>query len=83
MSDGTVTQFGTTAEIYRKPDSLTAARVFSDPPINAARIRRPGRRRSLRPGCHGRSAARRRLPDGDYTMAIRPHHVSPLSGGAD
>ncbi len=84
MSDGTVTQFGTTAEIYRKPDSLTAARVFSDPPINAARISKTGTQAKLATGVswtiRGEAAG---LPDGDYTMAIRPHHVSPLSGGAD
>ncbi|MEL7167229.1 MAG: ABC transporter ATP-binding protein, partial [Pseudomonadota bacterium] len=34
MEDGTVTQFGPTATIYRAPTTLAAARVFSDPPIN-------------------------------------------------
>ena len=38
MEDGHVRQFGPTAEIYRNPASLAAARTFSDPPINAGSV---------------------------------------------
>ncbi|WP_237478978.1 ABC transporter ATP-binding protein [Lichenibacterium dinghuense] len=34
LSEGRVTQFGPTARVYREPDTLAAARVFSDPPLN-------------------------------------------------
>ena len=79
MSDGTVAQFGATAEIYRQPETLMAAQIFSDPPINAAPIIKAGA--SARLGAdvtwqlHGTAAD---LPDGAYTVAIRPHHVSPV-----
>ena len=80
MDDGVVTQFGTTADIYRKPENLTAARVFSDPPINAAAIVKSGQTASMETGVSwtldGPAAG---LPDGPYTVAIRPHHVTPLS----
>ncbi len=80
MEDGVVTQFGPTAQIYRKPQSLTAARVFSDPPINAAQITKTGSQASLATGVvwtlTGPAAS---LPDGQYTMAIRPHHVTPVA----
>lgn len=80
MDDGVVTQFGTTADIYRKPHSLTAARVFSDPPINSAEIVKTGSEARLKTGVtwplEGAAAA---LPDGAYTVAIRPHHVTPAS----
>ncbi|MDF1669074.1 MAG: ABC transporter ATP-binding protein [Roseovarius sp.] len=80
MDDGAVTQFGTTAEIYRKPENLTAARVFSDPPINAAEIVKSGAQARLKTGVtwdmQGGAA---NLPDGVYTMAIRPHHVTPIA----
>lgn len=80
MDDGIVTQFGPTAEIYRTPANLTAARVFSDPPINAARITKTGTTATLRTGVSwpitGQAAD---LPDGDYTVAIRPHHVTPAA----
>ena len=79
MDDGVVTQFGPTAEIYRKPATLTAARVFSDPPINAACVVKAGSEVRLNSGVSwsltGKAAE---LPDGKYVVAIRPHHVTPL-----
>lgn len=79
MSDGVVTQFGQTAEIYRKPTTLTAAQVFSDPPINSAEIQKTGTQAKLATGVtwpmKGPAAE---LPDGTYTVAIRPHHVLPF-----
>ena len=84
MDNGVVTQFGRTAEIYRKPANLTAARVFSDPPINAATIVKKGTQARLPTGVswtmQGHAAS---LPDGDYTVAIRPHHVLPVQSGPD
>ena len=83
MDDGVVTQFGPTAEIYRKPATLAAARVFSDPPINAAKITKTGDQAQLQTGIFwtmkGEAAA---LPDGTYTLAIRPHHVLPTQANA-
>ena len=79
MDDGIVTQFGPTGAIYRKPATLAAARVFSDPPINAARIDKRGTTATLETGVswqlNGPAAD---LTDGTYTIAIRPHHVSPV-----
>ncbi len=84
MDGGVVTQFGPTAGIYRQPATLTAARVFSDPPINAAEITKSGDQATLRTGVSWRmqgSAAT--LPDGTYTVAIRPHHVLPMQGAPE
>ena len=68
MHEGRITQFGPTAEIYRKPNSLVSARVFSDPPINIARVTKKGKQTAIVPWrrvlAHGRwrrKAARRRL----------------------
>ncbi len=78
MDDGIVTQFGKTADIYRKPATLTAARVFSDPPINAARVTKAGAEARLQTGVSWMmQGAAADLPDGDYMVAIRPHHVLP------
>lgn len=80
MEDGSVTQFGPTAEIYRKPQNLTAARVFSDPPINAADVVKTGREARMETGVTWTlQGAAADLPDGAYTVAIRPHHVTPVS----
>ncbi len=78
MSDGHVAQFGPTAEIYRKPANLMAASVFSDPPINAAQIIKTGTTATMnaetRWTLEGHAAF---LPDGAYTVAVRPDNVVP------
>ncbi len=78
MDDGRVTQFGPTAETYRKPDNLTAARVFSDPPINAATIEKAGNTAQMGQVSWSLSGTAASLADGTYTVAIRPHHVTPV-----
>jgi glycerol transport system ATP-binding protein len=78
LHEGRVVQYGPTSEIYRGPDSLLAAQVFSDPPINTAAITKHGARIVIEGGLEwdvgGRLAA---IPDGPYTIAIRPHHIEP------
>ncbi len=84
MDDGYITQFGPTASIYRKPENLTAARVFSDPPINAAPVTKQGDQARLSTGVSWTvKGAAADLPDGMYTVAIRPHHVRPVTDAPD
>ena len=85
MNDGHVMQFGPTADIYRNPDNLTAARIFSNPPINAVGVVKKGAQAHLECGaCWGLEGAAARLPDGKYTMAVRAHRVLPMrTGNAD
>jgi glycerol transport system ATP-binding protein len=82
MHEGRITQFGPTAEVYRRPAGLRTARVFSDPPINAVRVTKQGGRFILndRIGWDA-EGARVGLPDGNYMMGIRPHHVTPRGIG--
>lgn len=80
MDDGRVTQFGDTASIYRNPDNVTSARVFSDPPINTADIVKQGDTARLGSGeSWALSGAAAGLADGAYVIAIRPHHVLPVA----
>ena len=79
LHEGRVTQFGATGETYRRPHDLLTAQVFSDPPMNTATVVKRGAEMSL-PGdvtwkAEGKATA---LADGEYTMGIRPHHVSPV-----
>jgi glycerol transport system ATP-binding protein len=39
LDEGSLLQFGPTAQGYRRPRSLAAARAFSDPPLNVMRAR--------------------------------------------
>jgi len=81
LHEGRVTQFGPTSTIYRRPNTLTSARVFSDPPINVARIRKAGDEIVVGERVRwpvGRAA--RHLADGDYSIGIRPHHITPHRG---
>ena len=80
MDDGCVRQFGPTAEIYRNPVSLSAAQIFSDPPINLAKVVKHGSKMRLDQIEWELPAKFRSLGDGDYQMAIRPHHVLPQEG---
>lgn len=84
MEDGAVIQFGDTPDIYRAPRNLAAARVSSDPPINITRVIKKGQYAELMNGSrwvlNGKVAD---LVDGEYIMAIRPHHVTPDPCGLD
>jgi glycerol transport system ATP-binding protein len=82
MHEGRITQFGPTAEVYRRPTGLRTARVFSDPPINTAGVIKKGNRFILndRVGWDAQGA-HAELPDGHYIMGIRPHHVTPHGSG--
>ena len=66
-------------EVYREPADLTSARVFSDPPINVATASKvTAAEIVLDDGVHWPAPpALRALPDGDLTVALRPHHVRP------
>jgi len=82
LAEGRVTQFGETAKLYREPADLDTARVFSDPPINVAPVRKAGAEIVL--GDVARwpaGGAIAEAPDGEYLVGVRPHHVSPRDGG--
>jgi glycerol transport system ATP-binding protein len=81
LHEGRITQFGPTAEIYRRPADLVTARVFSDPPINvAAAVKRGGEMRIGKDVVLPLGAAGAGLADGAYMLGIRPHHIRPVAG---
>ncbi|WP_274425619.1 ABC transporter ATP-binding protein [Chelativorans sp. YIM 93263] len=77
LSEGRVTQFGQTIEVFRNPLDLLTARTFSDPPLNTIEVRKD-RDRFLLEGTTGLPvpAALSGLRDADYTLGFRPHHLS-------
>jgi glycerol transport system ATP-binding protein len=87
MIEGKVAQFGPSSQIYHQPNLLQSAQVFSEPPINTARVTKSGDRISITGNVPSNVSSNvqweaagnaRTLPDGQYTMAIRPHHVTPF-----
>ena len=77
LARGRVTQFGPTGAIYRDPDNLESAAIFSEPPINIVPVRKAGDRLlgladqswPVPPPLLG-------IADGNYTLALRPHNVT-------
>ncbi|TIV32249.1 MAG: ABC transporter ATP-binding protein, partial [Mesorhizobium sp.] len=77
LSEGRVTQFGPTVEVFRKPVDLVTARTFADPPLNTIVLSKKGADFLLEGGV--------KLPvppelagisDASYTIGFQPHHLS-------
>ena len=77
MDDGYVRQFGQTSHIYRNPITLSASQIFSDPPINHAKVIKRGTQMHLDQFQWELPSKFQSLADGDYQIAIRPHHILP------
>ena len=81
VHEGRITQYGPNGTVYRQPVDLTTARVFSDPPINTAEVVKRGDTIRLSERVSWTAAGSlRALPDGGYTLGLRPHHVLPAPG---
>ena len=84
LNQGRVVQFGKTSTVYRNPDSLESARVFSDPPVNVASIDKLGNTAHLSDSVSWQLPSRLTgLQDGSYKIGIRPHHLSPDGTGVE
>ncbi len=81
LHEGRVTQFGPTSQGYRRPRDLISAQVFSDPPINTHTAVKAGRLLKLEDGPQWTLVKEPAIADGPYTIAVRPHHVTPRSPG--
>jgi len=77
LSEGRVTQFGPTIEVFRAPDDLLTARTFSDPPLNSIVLLKHGARFLLDGGVAlPVPAGIVGIADGPYTIGFQPHHLS-------
>jgi glycerol transport system ATP-binding protein len=82
LHEGRITQFGETAQVYRRPVDLVTAQAFSNPPINVATITKQGETILLGDTVRwSADAAMRQRPDGRYTVGIRPHHIALGANG--
>jgi glycerol transport system ATP-binding protein len=77
LSEGRVTQFGPTIEVFRKPNDLITARTFADPPLNTIVLRKSGARFLLDGGVSLPVPADiTGVADASYTIGFQPHHLS-------
>ncbi|UIJ94737.1 ABC transporter ATP-binding protein [Sinorhizobium meliloti] len=77
LSEGRITQFGRTIDVYRRPVDIVTARTFADPPLNTIGLLKTGSQFVL----EGKPVLAvpshlRSLADGPCTVAFQPHHLS-------
>ncbi|HEV7321008.1 MAG TPA: ABC transporter ATP-binding protein [Ensifer sp.] len=85
LSQGRITQFGKTIDVYRRPVDLITARTFADPPLNTIELVKSGSTFTL----DGKPvltvpAHLSAIADGPCTVAFQPHHIAferPQGGG--
>ena len=89
LHQGTISEFGPTVDVYRRPKSLLTARTFSDPPLNIAAVTKRGDRFVYEGGGEGERveiAVPERfagLAEAPCTIALRPHHLALQPPGAN
>ena len=75
LSEGRVTQFGPTVEVFRRPADLVTAQTFSDPPMNVLDV-------EARAGAFdlGGATMPADVAPGRYRLGFRPHHLALQPG---
>ncbi|MCS6758576.1 MAG: ABC transporter ATP-binding protein [Candidatus Devosia euplotis] len=77
LSEGRITQFGKTIDVFRRPHDLITARTFSDPPLNSIVMRKAGASFQIEGGfAFAVPAHLGAIADGAYTIGFQPHHMS-------
>lgn len=77
VEKGRLVQFGPTGSVYRDPQNLSSAAIFSEPPINRLALHKQGAS-LVAPGGEKWPLPQvlSNVPDGKYVLALRPHNVS-------
>ena len=79
LHEGRVTQFDSTIDVYNQPVDLRTAQTFSDPPMNTISVQSANGNLRAEQSELGTTASLHALPDGQYTLAFRPHHASLIA----
>ena len=82
LLEGKIVQHGKTLDVYNKPNSLQSAQVFSDPPMNIAKIKKEGDVCSLISDQLSWKV-HAKLKDGEYKVGIRPHNITTYKEGSN
>jgi glycerol transport system ATP-binding protein len=83
MWEGEILQAGETAKVYRHPDTLRVAQVFSDPPLNLVGIEKKNGSVKYAGGIEApASGLYAGLGDGPYRVGFRAHQLELANGVA-
>jgi glycerol transport system ATP-binding protein len=83
MWEGEVLQAGETPSVYRHPDTLRVAQVFSDPPLNVVGIEKLNGSVEYAGGVKAQaSGLYAKLGDGAYRVGFRAHQLEIANGKA-
>ena len=80
LLEGRVIQYGKTLEVYNKPENLISAKVFSDPPMNIAEIKKTGDTCKFSDN-NVQWKSSTKIKDGTYKIGIRPHNITTYKEG--
>lgn len=76
LHQGKVTQFGPTIEVFSRPQNVITAQTLSDPPMNILPVTKLNNTMLYKSHVEiPVLGTLPQLPDDDYTIAFRPHHV--------
>ncbi len=75
LSEGRVTQFDRTIDVYNHPADLLTAQTFSDPPMNILSVEKVGKEFVFGSSRVDVPDAVATLADGRYRIGTRPHHL--------
>ncbi len=83
MWEGQALQIGETPKVYRRPDTVRVAEVFSDPPLNVIGIEKTGNEIVYASGVQApASGLYAALRDGAYRVGFRAHQLEVANGVA-
>jgi glycerol transport system ATP-binding protein len=83
MWEGQVLQAGATGSVYRRPDTMRVAQVFSDPPLNVVPILKRNGNVAYGGGTEvPASGLYANLADGEYRVGFRAHQLEIANGAA-
>ncbi|HTC98426.1 MAG TPA: ABC transporter ATP-binding protein [Bradyrhizobium sp.] len=83
MWEGRALQVGETPKVYRHPDTLRVAQVFSDPPLNVIGIEKKNGAVEYAGGVKAPSTGLyAKLADGTYRVGFRAHQLEIANGQA-
>ncbi|WP_031335891.1 ABC transporter ATP-binding protein [Rhodopseudomonas sp. B29] len=84
MWEGQALQVGPTPMVYRQPDTMRVAQVFSDPPLNLINVEKKAGKVAYSGGVDApASGVFANLSDGAYRVGFRAHQIEVAKPAAD